>query len=220
MVFPTRTKKTKGKFERQVFSQLLTLMDQLKAWSIIVVDIGIPDATGCLEILRIHTKKIKLVDDVDLDKIAADTHGYVGSDAASLCSEASMQQIREKMKLIKLDKDTINTDVLDSLGIRSVVEMSSINSEIKKNPSTTPARSNSSSIFSSSLIGNSTGTNLPNSQFSNYLNIPSNNTLGHLPSKPGPSLTTINTTNTKKRGSSIVTGVLSPNANQSTLSPN
>ncbi|KAI8443262.1 hypothetical protein BY996DRAFT_6427949 [Phakopsora pachyrhizi] len=59
-----------------------------------------------------------------------------------------------------------------------------------------------------------------NSQFSNYLNIPSNNTLGHLPHKPGPSLTTINTTNTNKRGSSIVTGVLSPNANQSTLSPN
>ncbi|CAH7682044.1 hypothetical protein PPACK8108_LOCUS14739 [Phakopsora pachyrhizi] len=163
---------------------------------------------------------MKLADDVDLDKIEADTHGYVGSNAASLCSEASMQQIREKMKLINLDKDTIKTDVLDSLGIRSVVEMSSINSEIKKNPSTTPARSNSSSIFSSSLIGNSTGTNLPNSQFSNYLNIPRNNTLGHLPHKPGPSLTTINTTNTNKRGSSIVTGVLSPNANQSTLSPN
>ncbi|KAI8452539.1 hypothetical protein BY996DRAFT_6449701 [Phakopsora pachyrhizi] len=35
-----------------------------------------------------------------------------------------------------------------------------------------------------------------------------------------PSLTTINTTNTNKRDSSIVTGVLSPNANQSTLSPN
>ncbi|KAI8444212.1 hypothetical protein BY996DRAFT_2839753 [Phakopsora pachyrhizi] len=60
---------------------------------------------------------MKLVDDVDLDKIAADTHGYVGSDAASLCSEASMQLIREKMKLINLDKDTINTDVLDSLGV-------------------------------------------------------------------------------------------------------
>ncbi|KAI8453396.1 hypothetical protein BY996DRAFT_6414693 [Phakopsora pachyrhizi] len=60
---------------------------------------------------------MKLADDVDLDKIAADTHGYVGSDAASLCSEASMQQITEKMKLINLYKDTINTDVLDSLGV-------------------------------------------------------------------------------------------------------
>ncbi|KAI8445715.1 hypothetical protein BY996DRAFT_8468683 [Phakopsora pachyrhizi] len=138
------------------------IVDRLKGL-VKVVDIGIPDATGCLEILWIHTKKMKLADDVDLDKIAADTHGYVGSDAASLCSEASMQQIREKMN---------------------------------------------------------TGTNPPNSQFSNYLNIPSNNTLGHLPRNPGPSLTTINTTNTNKRGSLIVTGFLSPNANQSTLSPN
>ncbi|KLO05487.1 AAA ATPase, partial [Schizopora paradoxa] len=64
------------------------------------VDIGIPDPTGRLEIL-----------------IAADTHGYVGSDVASLCSEAAMQQIREKMDLIDLDEDTIDAEVLDSLGV-------------------------------------------------------------------------------------------------------
>lgn len=50
-------------------------------------------------------------------QIAADTHGYVGSDVASLCSEAAMQQIREKMDLIDLDEDTIDAEVLDSLGI-------------------------------------------------------------------------------------------------------
>jgi transitional endoplasmic reticulum ATPase len=50
-------------------------------------------------------------------KIAADTHGYVGSDIASLCSEAAMQQIREKMDLIDLDEDTIDAEVLDSLGV-------------------------------------------------------------------------------------------------------
>jgi transitional endoplasmic reticulum ATPase len=33
------------------------------------VDIGIPDATGRLEILRIHTKNMKLADDVDLEKV-------------------------------------------------------------------------------------------------------------------------------------------------------
>ncbi|KAJ7835605.1 P-loop containing nucleoside triphosphate hydrolase protein [Mycena leptocephala] len=49
--------------------------------------------------------------------IAADTHGYVGSDVASLCSEAAMQQIREKMDLIDLDEDTIDAEVLDSLGV-------------------------------------------------------------------------------------------------------
>jgi len=98
------------------------------------VDIGIPDPTGRLEILRIHTKNMKLAEDVDLEQasllldsssvskrytsqIAADTHGYVGSDVASLCSEAAMQQIREKMDLIDLDEDTIDAEVLDSLGV-------------------------------------------------------------------------------------------------------
>ena len=33
------------------------------------MDIGIPDATGRLEILRIHTKNMKLADDVDLEQV-------------------------------------------------------------------------------------------------------------------------------------------------------
>ncbi|GMF32228.1 unnamed protein product [[Candida] boidinii] len=81
------------------------------------VDIGIPDATGRLEVLRIHTKNMKLGDDVDLETIAAETHGYVGADIASLCSEAAMQQIREKMDQIDLDEETIDAEVLDSLGV-------------------------------------------------------------------------------------------------------
>jgi transitional endoplasmic reticulum ATPase len=52
-----------------------------------------------------------------LEQIASETHGYVGSDVASLCSEAAMQQIREKMDLIDLDEDTIDAEVLDSLGV-------------------------------------------------------------------------------------------------------
>jgi transitional endoplasmic reticulum ATPase len=133
--------KTNGEVERRVVSQLLTLMDGLKARANVVVmaatnrpnaidpalrrfgrfdreiDIGIPDPTGRLEILRIHTKNMKLADDVDLEQIAADTHGYVGADIASLCSEGAMQQIREKMDLIDLDEDTIDAEVLDSLGV-------------------------------------------------------------------------------------------------------
>lgn len=136
-----KREKTNGEVERRVVSQLLTLMDGMKARSNIVVmaatnrpnsidpalrrfgrfdrevDVGIPDATGRLEILRIHTKNMKLAEDVDLEKIAAETHGYVGSDLASLCSEAAMQQIREKMDLIDLDEDTIDAEVLDSLGV-------------------------------------------------------------------------------------------------------
>lgn len=136
-----KREKTNGEVERRVVSQLLTLMDGMKARSNIVVmaatnrpnsidpalrrfgrfdrevDIGIPDPTGRLEILQIHTKNMKLAEDVDLEAIAAETHGYVGSDIASLCSEAAMQQIREKMDLIDLDEDTIDAEVLDSLGV-------------------------------------------------------------------------------------------------------
>lgn len=133
--------KTNGEVERRVVSQLLTLMDGMKARSNTVViaatnrpnsidpalrrfgrfdrevDIGIPDATGRLECLRIHTKNMKLGDNVELESIAQETHGYVGADIASLCSEAAMQQIREKMDLIDLEEETIDAEVLDSLGV-------------------------------------------------------------------------------------------------------
>lgn len=81
------------------------------------VDIGIPDATGRLEVLRIHSKNMKLADDVDLERIAAETHGHVGADLAALCSEAALQQIREKMDLIDLEEETIDAQVLDSLAV-------------------------------------------------------------------------------------------------------
>jgi transitional endoplasmic reticulum ATPase len=133
--------KTSGEVERRVVSQLLTLMDGMKGRSNIVVmaatnrpnsidtalrrfgrfdreiDIGIPDPLGRLEILRIHTKNMKLSQDVDLEKISSETHGYVGSDLASLCSEAAMQQIREKLDIIDLEGETIDAQILDSLAV-------------------------------------------------------------------------------------------------------
>ena len=60
---------------------------------------------------------MKLDDEVDLEQIAAETHGYVGSDMASLCSEAALQQIREKMDLIDMEEETIDAEVLDSLAL-------------------------------------------------------------------------------------------------------
>ncbi|KAJ1776174.1 AAA ATPase cdc48 [Coemansia sp. RSA 1824] len=133
--------KTNGEVERRVVSQMLTLMDGIKARSNVVVmaatnrpnsidpalrrfgrfdreiDIGIPDPIGRLEILRIHTKNMRLADDVDLEKIASETHGFVGADMAALCSEAAMQQIRGKMDLIDLEEDEIDASVLDSLAV-------------------------------------------------------------------------------------------------------
>ena len=55
--------------------------------------------------------------DVDLLQIVAYTHGYISSDVVSLCSEATMQQICEKMDLINLDKDTMDAEALDSFGV-------------------------------------------------------------------------------------------------------
>jgi transitional endoplasmic reticulum ATPase len=47
-----------------------------------------------LEILRIHTKNMKLAENVNLEDIAKDTHGFVGADVAALCTEAALQCIR------------------------------------------------------------------------------------------------------------------------------
>jgi len=133
--------KANGEVERRIVSQLLTLMDGLKARSHVIVmaatnrpnsidaalrrfgrfdrevDIGIPDPTGRLEILRIHTKNMKLADDVDLQQIAQETHGYVGADMAQLCTEAAMQCIREKMDVIDLEDETIDAEILDSMAV-------------------------------------------------------------------------------------------------------
>ncbi|CAH8569651.1 unnamed protein product [Schistosoma turkestanicum] len=136
-----KREKTHGEVERRIVSQLLTLMDGLKQRSHIIVmaatnrpnsidpalrrfgrfdreiEIGIPDSIGRLEILRIHTKNIRLAADVDLEQIANEAHGHVGADLASLCSEAALQQIRSKMDLIDLEDDTIDAEVLSSLAV-------------------------------------------------------------------------------------------------------
>lgn len=55
--------------------------------------------------------------DLDLEQVAAETHGHVGSDLAAMCSEAALQQIKEKMDLIDLEDDTIDAEVLNSLAV-------------------------------------------------------------------------------------------------------
>ena len=60
---------------------------------------------------------MKLAEDVDLEQVAAETHGHVGADLAALCSEAALQQIRGKMDLIDLEDESIDAEVLDSLAV-------------------------------------------------------------------------------------------------------
>lgn len=139
-IAPNR-EKTHGEVEKRVVSQLLTLMDGMKGRTNVIViaatnrpntldpalrrfgrfdreiDIGVPDENGRMEILRIHTRNVKLADDVDIELIAKETHGFVGADIASLCTEAAMQCIREKMDLIDIDGDSIDAQVLDSLAV-------------------------------------------------------------------------------------------------------
>ena len=42
---------------------------------------------------------MKLNDDVELEQVAAETHGHAGANITGLCSEAALQLIREKMDL-------------------------------------------------------------------------------------------------------------------------
>ncbi|RZC77329.1 hypothetical protein C5167_001525 [Papaver somniferum] len=79
------------------------------------IDIGVPDEVGRLEILRIHTKNMKLAEDVELERIPKDTHGYVGADLAALCNEAALQCIREKLDVIDLKNETIDAKTLNSI---------------------------------------------------------------------------------------------------------
>merc|ERR1719398_522867 len=81
------------------------------------LDIGVPDDNGRLEILRIHTKNMKLAPDVRLEEVATNTHGFVGADLAQLCTEAALTCIREKMDFIDLEEETIDAEILDNVAV-------------------------------------------------------------------------------------------------------
>ncbi|KAM1413071.1 hypothetical protein ACFXTO_025717 [Malus domestica] len=81
------------------------------------IDIGVPDEVGRHEVLRIHTKNMKLTEDVDLKKIAKDTHGYVGADLTAFCTEGALQCIREKMDVIDLEDEEIDAKILNSMAV-------------------------------------------------------------------------------------------------------
>ena len=141
-IAPNR-EKSQGEVEKRVVAQLLTLMDGVKGRGQVVVigatnrpntidpalrragrfdreiDIGVPDVAGRLQILRIHTKNMKLAEGVDLEDVSKNTHGFVGSDLQSLCTEAAMQCVREKLDIIDIDADTIDAEILDSMAVNN-----------------------------------------------------------------------------------------------------
>ena len=54
-----------------------------------------PNLQGRLETLKVHTRKIKLAEDVDLNKLAKATAGAVGADLANLVNEAALRAVRQ-----------------------------------------------------------------------------------------------------------------------------
>jgi transitional endoplasmic reticulum ATPase len=64
------------------------------------IAISIPDKNGRLEILQIHTRGMPLAEDVDLERLAQITHGFVGADLEALCREAAMITLRRIMPSI------------------------------------------------------------------------------------------------------------------------
>ncbi|MEK6933068.1 MAG: CDC48 family AAA ATPase, partial [Nanoarchaeota archaeon] len=131
-----------GELERRAVSQLLTMMDGLKSRGKIVVigatnrpnsidpalrrpgrfdreiSIGVPNKQGRLNILKVHSRNMPLAKDVNLNRLADVTHGFVGADVAALCKEAAMNVLRRILPEIKLgDNEDIPNDVLEKLTV-------------------------------------------------------------------------------------------------------
>lgn len=137
-IAPKREEVT-GEVERRVVSQLLSLMDGLEARGKVIViaatnrpnaldpalrrpgrfdreiEIRVPDKKGRLDILLIHTRNMPLTEDVNLEKIAAISHGYVGADLEYLCKEAAMKCLRRLLPEINLADEKIPMETLDKL---------------------------------------------------------------------------------------------------------
>ena len=64
------------------------------------ITIDRPNLAGRLSTLQVHTRKIKLAEDVDLKKIALATAGTVGADLANLVNEAALRAVRHGRQLV------------------------------------------------------------------------------------------------------------------------
>ena len=137
-IAPKREEVT-GEVERRVVSQLLSLMDGLEARGKVIVisatnrpnaidpalrrpgrfdreiEIRVPDKKGRKDILMIHTRNMPLSDDVNLEKIAAISHGYVGADLEYLCKEAAMKCLRRLLPELNLEDEKLPPETLDKL---------------------------------------------------------------------------------------------------------
>jgi transitional endoplasmic reticulum ATPase len=141
-IAPKREEVT-GEVERRVVSQILTLMDGLKSRGKVIViaatnrpnaldpalrrpgrfdrevEIGVPDVKGRKEILQIHTRNMPIDrQNVDLNKLASITHGFVGADLEALAKEAAMSALRRNLPQISWKKmEELPPKVLENLKV-------------------------------------------------------------------------------------------------------
>jgi transitional endoplasmic reticulum ATPase len=137
-IAPKREEVT-GEVERRVVSQLLSLMDGLEARGKVIViaatnrpnaldpalrrpgrfdreiEIKVPNKSGRYEILQIHTRNMPLLQDVDIEKLASISHGFVGADLEYLCKEAAMKTLKRLLPELKLEEERLSPETLDKL---------------------------------------------------------------------------------------------------------
>ena len=81
-----------------------------------------PDVKGREEILRVHTRKVPIADNVDLSILARGTPGFSGADLANLVNEAALWAARQNRKLVTMDDFEMSKDkVLRGAERRSMI---------------------------------------------------------------------------------------------------
>src|SRR5712691_2443552 len=89
-----------------------------------------PDVKGREEILRVHTRKVPIADDVDLSIIARGTPGFSGADLANLVNEAALWAARQNRKFVMMSDFEMSKDkVLMGVERKSMI----LSDEEKKN---------------------------------------------------------------------------------------
>ncbi|MFB6199255.1 MAG: CDC48 family AAA ATPase [Candidatus Nanohaloarchaea archaeon] len=68
------------------------------------IEVEVPDEEARKRILEVHTRDTPLGDDVDLEELAEELEGYVGSDIETLCREAAMKALRENPESETVEK--------------------------------------------------------------------------------------------------------------------
>ena len=149
-----------GDVESRVVGQLLSLMDGLDARGDVIVigatnrvdsldpalrrggrfdreiEIGVPGVAGRHEILEVHTRRMPLADNVDIEGLADRTHGFVGADLESLATEAAMTALR-RTRQAGDNLRTIEVTRADFEGAMTAVEPSAMREYVAEQPTTT-----------------------------------------------------------------------------------